>query len=228
MSAMDYRSLGSTGLQVSRIALGCGNFGGIGSAPEFYGEGESDEQAFAIMDAAFEAGINVFDTADAYGGGRSETAIGRWLAQQRVGRARPGAADRRRRSTPSATAPTIAASRAARSCAPVDASLGRLGAERLDLFLSTSPTRDAARGDARGARRPAARGQAALHRRQQHRGLEARARALDQRRRARLRASSGCSRATACSTARPRPRYCRCAPTRASASRPSHLSRAAG
>ena len=33
MSAMDYRSLGTTGLQVSRIALGCGNFGGIGSAP---------------------------------------------------------------------------------------------------------------------------------------------------------------------------------------------------
>ena len=54
MSAMDYRSLGSTGLQVSRIALGCGNFGGIGSAPEFYGQGESDEEAFAIMDAAFE------------------------------------------------------------------------------------------------------------------------------------------------------------------------------
>ena len=54
MSAMEYRSLGSTGLQVSRIALGCGNFGGIGSAPEFYGQGESDDEAFAIMDAAYE------------------------------------------------------------------------------------------------------------------------------------------------------------------------------
>ena len=56
MTAMDYRPLGTTGLQVSRIALGCGNFGGIGSAPEFYGQGESDEEAFAIMDAAFELG----------------------------------------------------------------------------------------------------------------------------------------------------------------------------
>ena len=82
MTAMDYRPLGTTGLQVSRIALGCGNFGGIGSAPEFYGQGETDEEAFAIMDAAFEAGINVFDTANAYGGGRSETAIGKWLAKR--------------------------------------------------------------------------------------------------------------------------------------------------
>ena len=81
MSAMEYRPLGSTGLQVSRVALGCGNFGGIGSAPEFYGQGENEEEAFAIMDAALELGINVFDTANAYGGGRSETAIGKWLAR---------------------------------------------------------------------------------------------------------------------------------------------------
>ena len=37
------------------------------------------------MDAAFEMGINVFDTADAYGGGRSESAIGKWLAAARLG-----------------------------------------------------------------------------------------------------------------------------------------------
>ena len=80
MSAMEYRPLGSTGLKVSRIMLGCGNFGGIGSAPAFFGQGENDDEAVAIMDAAFELGINVFDTADAYGGGRSETAIGKWLA----------------------------------------------------------------------------------------------------------------------------------------------------
>jgi aryl-alcohol dehydrogenase-like predicted oxidoreductase len=76
---MRYVNLGRTGLKVSAIALGCGNFGGIGSAPAFFGMGETQEQAFAIMDAAWELGINVFDTADAYGGGRSETAIGQWL-----------------------------------------------------------------------------------------------------------------------------------------------------
>ena len=55
------------------------NFGGIGSAPQFFGQGETREQAFALMDAAWDAGITTFDTADAYGGGRSETYIGEWL-----------------------------------------------------------------------------------------------------------------------------------------------------
>src|SRR4051794_19545689 len=78
--AVQYRPLGRTGLKVSRVILGCGNFGGIGSAPELFGRGESDDEAFALMDAALDLGINLFDTADAYGGGRSEEAIGRWLA----------------------------------------------------------------------------------------------------------------------------------------------------
>jgi aryl-alcohol dehydrogenase-like predicted oxidoreductase len=64
---------------IDRIVLGCGNFGGIGSAPELFGHGESDDEAFAIMDAAWAAGIRRFDTADAYGGGRSEAAIGKWI-----------------------------------------------------------------------------------------------------------------------------------------------------
>src|SRR5437899_622521 len=79
LAAMDYRRLGSTGLKVSRLGLGCGNFGGIGSAPEFFGMGENEAQAFALMDRAFDAGINFFDTANAYGGGRSESCIGKWL-----------------------------------------------------------------------------------------------------------------------------------------------------
>ena len=68
-------------MAASRIILGCGNFGGIGSAPEFFGQGESDDEAHRLMDAAWELGIRSFDTADAYGGGRSETWIGRWLAE---------------------------------------------------------------------------------------------------------------------------------------------------
>jgi aryl-alcohol dehydrogenase-like predicted oxidoreductase len=65
---------------VSRIILGCGNFGGIGSAPALFGQGESEEEAFTLMDAAWERGVTAFDTADAYGGGRSETWIGSWMA----------------------------------------------------------------------------------------------------------------------------------------------------
>jgi aryl-alcohol dehydrogenase-like predicted oxidoreductase len=80
---MERAYLGNTGIRVSRVILGCGNFGGIGSSPAFFGKGESEEEAFAIMDAAWQAGITTFDTADAYGGGRSETAIGKWLRSRR-------------------------------------------------------------------------------------------------------------------------------------------------
>src|SRR5512147_1132437 len=76
---MKYTQLGRTGLRVSAVGLGCGNFGGVGSAPAFFGKGETETQAIEIMDMAWEMGINFFDTADAYGGGRSETYIGNWL-----------------------------------------------------------------------------------------------------------------------------------------------------
>src|SRR5947209_18958079 len=56
-----------------RVILGCGNFGGIGSAPATFEKGETPDQALELMDAAWEAGLDWFDTADAYGGGRSET-----------------------------------------------------------------------------------------------------------------------------------------------------------
>src|SRR6266699_1697276 len=72
------------GPAIRRIPLGCGNFGGVGSAPEFFGQGLSEDQARALMDAAWERGITHFDTADAYGGGRSELAIGCWIAARGV------------------------------------------------------------------------------------------------------------------------------------------------
>ncbi len=71
---------GASTLELPRVVLGCGNFGGVGSAPAFFGQGESEEEAFALMDAAWALGLRWFDTADAYGGGRSETTIGRWIA----------------------------------------------------------------------------------------------------------------------------------------------------
>src|SRR4029453_281203 len=52
-----------------QVVLGCGNFGGIGSAPAFFGQGETPEQAFALMDAAWGAGLRRFDTPDPHGGG---------------------------------------------------------------------------------------------------------------------------------------------------------------
>ncbi len=79
---MEVRRLGRTELEVSRIGLGCGNFGGVGSAPELFGRGETEEEAFALIDAAVGAGVTFLDTAASYGGGRSESWVGRWRAER--------------------------------------------------------------------------------------------------------------------------------------------------
>src|SRR2546430_8146867 len=81
---MEYRAFGRTGMKVSVLGLGCGGFGGVGSAPGLFGKGEDKATAFALMDRAWDAGINYFDTADSYGGGVSESVIGAWLKERRV------------------------------------------------------------------------------------------------------------------------------------------------
>lgn len=138
---MDYRSLGRTGLKISRLGLGCGNFGGIGSDPRFFGQGENEKDAFRLMDRAFDMGVNFFDTADAYGGGASEEFIGRWL-KTKDGSVR----DRLLLSSkvfnpigPVSNAPNDRGLSRRHVKRQVDASLGRLGAERLDLYLVHEP-----------------------------------------------------------------------------------------
>lgn len=118
------------GIEVSRLILGCGNFGGIGSAPELFGHGESQEEAFAILDAAWAAGITTFDTADAYGGGRSETYLGAWLASRRP----EGAVVTTKTFNPMDAGGDhgLAPARIRRQ---LESSLQRLGLERVDLFL---------------------------------------------------------------------------------------------
>jgi aryl-alcohol dehydrogenase-like predicted oxidoreductase len=66
---MNYRSFGRTGVQVSELALGCGNFGGPTDATT----------AAAILHRAIDAGINIVDTADRYHEGRSEEILGEAL-----------------------------------------------------------------------------------------------------------------------------------------------------
>ena len=82
--------LGRSGIDVSRLILGCGNFGGIGSSPAFFGAGETEGEAHELLDAAWEAGITTFDTADAYGGGRSERYIGELAPDARLPRSATG------------------------------------------------------------------------------------------------------------------------------------------
>ncbi|MEU8877515.1 aldo/keto reductase [Streptomyces javensis] len=72
---MQYRTLGRTGVQVSSLALGAMNFGGIGRTTQ--------DEATALVDAALEAGINLIDTADMYSAGESEKMVGKAIAGRR-------------------------------------------------------------------------------------------------------------------------------------------------
>jgi 1-deoxyxylulose-5-phosphate synthase len=135
---MDYRRLGSTGLTISRLALGCGNFGGIGSAPAFFGMGDTEPQARALLDRAVDAGITLFDTADAYGGGRSESFIGRWLARKGSG-VRERLLLSSKVFNPVGPGPNDRGLSRRHILRQIDASLTRLGTDRLDLYLIHEP-----------------------------------------------------------------------------------------
>src|ERR1039457_3644921 len=80
---MGNRAFGKTGWRVSRVGLGCWQFGGAimrDGKPEGW-SGISDEESTATIKRAVELGINFFDTADMYGGGRSEEVLGRTLKE---------------------------------------------------------------------------------------------------------------------------------------------------
>jgi len=71
---MEYRNLGHSGLRVSTVGLGCNNFGMKLDAAD----------TKTVLDAAFDAGITLFDTADMYGGsGGSETHMGTAMGARR-------------------------------------------------------------------------------------------------------------------------------------------------
>jgi aryl-alcohol dehydrogenase-like predicted oxidoreductase len=113
-----YRQLGDSDLQVSEICLGTWTTFG----------GSLDDDAMALVDAAFDAGINFFDTANTYSEGRSEEVLGRALA------ARP------RDSYVLATKVRARAPDGGRGVSraqvlhQIDQSLARLGAEFVDLY----------------------------------------------------------------------------------------------
>ncbi|WP_037577878.1 aldo/keto reductase [Phaeacidiphilus oryzae] len=126
---MEYVKLGSTGLDVSRICLGCMSFGEAGRGPH---EWTLDEDASRpIIRSAIEAGINFFDTANVYSHGSSEEIVGRALAEfarrdeivlatKVHGRMAPG--------------PNGAGLSRKAIMAGIDASLARLGTDYVDLY----------------------------------------------------------------------------------------------
>lgn len=124
---MDLRNLGRSGLKVSAIGLGCNNFGmRIDQA-----------QTQAVVDAALEAGINFFDTADIYGGAQSEVFLGQALAGKR---------DRAIVATKFANPMGEGAYRRGGSrryiVSAVEASLKRLNTDRIDLYQMHIPDAD--------------------------------------------------------------------------------------
>src|SRR5687768_7393692 len=131
---MEQRALGRSGVEVSRVILGCGNFGGIGSSPAFFGSGETEAEAHALLDAAWSAGITTFDTADAYGGGRSETYIGNWLRKQGSA-VRDGVVLTTKTFNPMQEGGDSGLS-APRIKRQLESSLQRLGVEAVDLYLA--------------------------------------------------------------------------------------------
>jgi len=131
---METRAVGRSGVAVTRFVLGCGNFGGVGSAPAFFGQGISHDVAFRIMDRAWELGIRAFDTADAYGGGRSESWIGAWLATKGT-EVRDALVIETKTYNPMAEGEDHGLARA-RILRQVETSLRRLGVERVGLYLA--------------------------------------------------------------------------------------------
>ncbi|GAA3439024.1 aldo/keto reductase [Kutzneria kofuensis] len=130
---MRYETVGAAGPRVSALILGCGNFGGIGSPAQFRGKGDNRDTAFEVMDAARESGVCMFDTANAYAGGTSEQWIGEWLASRQ---AYDDIAV-----TTKVGGPTDAGSGLSREHirGQIDASLSRLGVERVALYLAHGP-----------------------------------------------------------------------------------------
>jgi 1-deoxyxylulose-5-phosphate synthase len=126
---MEYTKLGRTGLDVSRICLGCMSYGGGNRGNHAWSLGEDESRPF--IKKALEAGINFFDTANRYSLGSSEEILGRAVrdfarrdevvvATKVYGRMRPG--------------PNGGGLSRKVILAEIDASLTRLGMDYVDLY----------------------------------------------------------------------------------------------
>src|SRR5271163_4816601 len=126
---MEYIKLGRTGLEVSRICLGCMSYGGGNQGNHAWSLGEEESRPF--IKRALEAGINFFDTANRYSLGKSEEILGRAIkdfthrddvviATKVHARMRPG--------------PNGAGLSRRAIMMEIDASLRRLGMDHVDLY----------------------------------------------------------------------------------------------
>ena len=121
---MDYRRLGTSGFEVSALSFGGWQMGD----PSYWGD-DARADYDAAVHAAIDAGINLFDTAEMYGAGKSEEALGRALKGKRdavliASKALPG---------------NCSSEKLRGAC---EASLARLGTDRIDLYQIHWPCRE--------------------------------------------------------------------------------------
>ncbi len=125
---MEHRTLGATGPQLSVIGLGCNNFGM-----------RIDEAATAaVVQAALDTGVTHFDTAEMYGGGKSEEFLGAALGNRRDEVVIATKFSPRPKEQP--YAPGVLAARINEA---VEGSLRRLGTDRIDLYYQHYPDAEA-------------------------------------------------------------------------------------
>nr|WP_298414206.1 aldo/keto reductase [uncultured Halomonas sp.] len=124
---MDYRPLGNSGLMVSPMALGTAPFGGANGFEDVGNVGVDD--ARKLLDIAFEAGVNVVDTADLYSLGVSEEVTGKALGNKRndIILASKGR-------SPLGDDPNASGASRYHLIRAVEASLKRLGTDHIDLY----------------------------------------------------------------------------------------------
>ena len=89
LAGMDYRRLGASGLKVPALSFGAATFGGRGPFFSEWGN-TGGAEARRIVDLCLDAGVTLFDTADIYGGTRSEEFVGRALAGAAIPRHEQG------------------------------------------------------------------------------------------------------------------------------------------
>ena len=124
---MEYVNLGHTGLRVSRVCLGMMSFGAHESRPWALAEADAEP----IVRRAVEGGITFFDTADVYNGGQSEVVTGRILPKLLTREELVIATKVCMRTMPGENGRGLSRKHV---MASIDASLGRLGLDYVDLY----------------------------------------------------------------------------------------------
>ena len=116
---MEYRKMGSTGLKVSEICLGTMTFG----------HGTDEVESQRIVDAAFDTGVNFFDTANSYGDGNSEVFLGNALRGRR-----DNAVVATKFFNPMGTGPNDSGTSRLHIMQAIESSLHRLKMDHVDLY----------------------------------------------------------------------------------------------